>query len=158
MAPTTQLVGVTLAPNQSQNCCHDVESRLPSAIGSMLDWLLVHDSPPDTRLFAFVVADLHYTRALGINLTSASGDDVLSDPDFGKWKQIADEFHGSGGCRRYAGRWTRWSGNLPPTRWSGASPRRSWFCGAPRPVWLRSSFPNGSWFQHPVTARSRFCE
>ena len=61
----------------------------------MLDWLLVHDSPPDTRLFAFVVADLHYTRALGINLTSASGDDVLTDPDFAKWKQIADEFHGS---------------------------------------------------------------
>src|SRR5487761_749038 len=53
----------------------------------MLDWLLVHDGPADTRLFAFVVADLHYTRSLGLNLTSASGDDVLSDPEFAKWRQ-----------------------------------------------------------------------
>ncbi len=60
-----------------------------------LDWLLVHAGPADTRLFAFVVADLHYTRSLGLNLTSASGDDVLRDPEFAKWKQIADEFHRS---------------------------------------------------------------
>lgn len=46
-------------------------------------------------MFAFVVADLHYTRSLGLNLTSASGDDVLSDPEFAKWRQIADEFHSS---------------------------------------------------------------
>jgi AcrR family transcriptional regulator len=61
----------------------------------MLDWLLVHEGSADTRLFAFVVADLHYTRSLGVNLTSASGEDVLSDPEFAKWRQIADEFHGS---------------------------------------------------------------
>lgn len=62
---------------------------------SMLDWLLVQDAPPDTRLYAFIVADLRYARSLGVNLSSASRDDVLSDPDFAKWRRTADEFHGS---------------------------------------------------------------
>jgi AcrR family transcriptional regulator len=62
---------------------------------SMLDWLLAQDASPDTRLFAFIVADLQYARSLGINLSSASRDDVLSDPDFAKWRRTADEFHDS---------------------------------------------------------------
>ena len=62
---------------------------------SMLDWLLAQDGSPDTRLFAFVAADLRYARSLGINLSSASRDDVLSDPDFAKWRRTADEFHDS---------------------------------------------------------------
>jgi AcrR family transcriptional regulator len=60
---------------------------------SMVDWLLAQDGSPDTRLFAFIVADLRYARSLGVNLSSASRDDVLSDPDFAKWRRTADEFH-----------------------------------------------------------------
>lgn len=62
---------------------------------SMVNWLLAQDGSPDTRLFAFIVADLRYARSLGVNLSSASRDDVLSDPDFAKWRRTADEFHDS---------------------------------------------------------------
>jgi uncharacterized protein YndB with AHSA1/START domain len=38
IAPTTQEVGMTFAPNQIQNCCQAVESRSPSGIGSIPCW------------------------------------------------------------------------------------------------------------------------